>query len=60
MESTHPPLRYRIAYMKEKLPSAQPVIPSGLLLEMEHEFARLEMEWESRILSDYRAYVLGA
>ncbi|MDF2938885.1 MAG: hypothetical protein K0Q90_4258 [Paenibacillaceae bacterium] len=60
VESTHPPLRHRIAYMKEKLPSAQPVIPFGLLLEMEHEFARLEKEWESRILSDYRAYVLGA
>lgn len=60
VESTHPPIRYRMAYMQEKQSTAQPVIPLPLLQEMEREFGSLEKQWEKRILDDFRAYVLGS
>ncbi|WP_248928608.1 M48 family metallopeptidase [Paenibacillus hamazuiensis] len=57
IESTHPPTRYRLAFMEEKLPSAAPVLPPELLIRMEEEFLALEAIWEKRMLTDYRSYM---
>jgi heat shock protein HtpX len=57
IQRTHPPLRYRLAYMEEKVPGSLSVIPSELLRQMEEEFQSLEAVWGPRMVTDYRSYM---
>jgi heat shock protein HtpX len=57
IEQTHPPTRYRTAYIEEKLSGSMSVIPSELLTRMEEEFQSLEAEWGPRLVTDYRSYL---
>jgi heat shock protein HtpX len=57
IDSSHPPTRYRLAYLEEKLPAAAPVLTDKLLSRMEAEFEALETIWEARMLTDYRSYL---
>lgn len=54
VESTHPPVHHRIAYIRDKLSSSQAVIAPVLLEQMEKEFRSLEAQVEKRIIHDYR------
>jgi heat shock protein HtpX len=60
VEAGHPPIRYRLAYINEKLPNTEAVISSELLNRMEKEFLELESIYGKRILSDYRSYFYEA
>lgn len=57
VESTHPPIRYRVGYMEEKRPSNSPVIARELLDRIAREFSDLEAIWEKRMVTDYRSHL---
>ena len=51
IEATHPPTRYRLSYIVEKLTVTLPVLPNDPLVLMEKEFHALESVWEKKDVS---------